>query len=209
MRADAGYFAGQLARAAHDEHIGFAIGAKRIAPLWRLLAGIADEGWHDAIEMDNAQVAVAEYCPDWWPASTRLLIRRVLLDPARVSADPRPRQGRTLHPGQRALPDPALAGADAIYAYSFILTNLDVSTPDNAPAVEHWHRHRTTVENIFRDGKLGAALRHLPSGYSQVNLAGCGLRCSPRPWPPGCTSSPPSPQARTSFTGTGCAAARP
>ena len=43
MRADAGYFAGQLARAAHDEKIGFAIGAKRIAPLWRLLAGIAGD----------------------------------------------------------------------------------------------------------------------------------------------------------------------
>jgi hypothetical protein len=26
------------------------------------------------------------------------------------------------------------------------------------------------VENIFRDGKLGAALRHLPSGYPQVNM---------------------------------------
>ena len=45
MRADAGYFAGPLARAAHDAHIGFAIGAKRIAPLWRLLAGIAEEDW--------------------------------------------------------------------------------------------------------------------------------------------------------------------
>jgi len=33
MRADAGYFAGELARAAHDEDIAFAIGAKRIAPL--------------------------------------------------------------------------------------------------------------------------------------------------------------------------------
>jgi hypothetical protein len=84
MRADAGYFAGQLARAAHDAKIAFAIGAKRIAPLWRLLAGIAEEDWHDAIEMDGAQVAVAEYCPDWWPANTRLLIRRVLLDPEQV-----------------------------------------------------------------------------------------------------------------------------
>jgi len=83
MRADAGYFAGALARAAHDEHISFAIGAKRIAPLWRL-AGIADDAWHDAIEMDNAQVAVAGYCPDWWPANTRLLVRRVLLDPVQV-----------------------------------------------------------------------------------------------------------------------------
>ena len=78
-----GYFAGQLARAAHDAHIAFAIGAKRIAPLWRLLAGVAEDDWHDAIEMDNAQVAVAQYCPDWWPADTALLIRRVLLDPAR------------------------------------------------------------------------------------------------------------------------------
>ena len=171
VRADAGYFAGALARAAHEEHISFAIGAKRIAPLWRLLAGIAEDGWHDAIDMDRAQVAVAEYCPDWWPEGTALLIRRVLLDPAQVSADPRSRRRRTLHPDQRALPLGELAGAGAIYAYSFILTSLDVTAPGKAVAAEHWYRHRTTVENIFRDGKLGAALRHLPSGYPQVNLA--------------------------------------
>jgi hypothetical protein len=41
LRADAGYFAGALARAAHDEHISFAIGARRIAPLWRLPAASA------------------------------------------------------------------------------------------------------------------------------------------------------------------------
>src|SRR5713226_2295691 len=40
-RVDAGYFAGQVARAAHDEHILFAIGARRIAPLWRLPAASA------------------------------------------------------------------------------------------------------------------------------------------------------------------------
>ena len=171
VRADAGYFAGQLARAAHEEKIAFAIGARRIAPLWRLLAGIPDDAWHDAIEMDNAQVAVAEYCPDWWPADTRLLIRRVMLDPGQVSADPRSRRRRTLHPDQRALPFPELAQQPAIYAYSFILTNLDVSAPARAVAAEHWYRHRTTVENIFRDSKLGAALRHLPSGYPQVNTA--------------------------------------
>jgi Transposase DDE domain group 1 len=171
MRADAGYFAGALARAAHDEHISFAIGAKRIAPLWRLLAGLADDAWHDAIEMGNAQVAVAEYCPDWWPANTALLIRRVLLEPGQVSADPRSRRRRTLHPDQRALPIPELAAAGPVYAYSFILTNLDVSSPGKAAAAEHWYRHRTSIENLFRDSKLGAALRHLPSGYPQVNLA--------------------------------------
>jgi hypothetical protein len=98
LRADAGYFAGQLARAAHDAQISFAIGATRIAPLWRLLDGIAGDAWHDAIEMDGAQVAAAQYCPDWWPANTRRLVRRVRLDPAQVSADPRARRRRTLHP---------------------------------------------------------------------------------------------------------------
>jgi len=111
MRADAGYFAGQLARAAHDAKIAFAVGAKRIAPLWRLLAGIAEEDWHDATGMDNAQVAVAEYCPDWWPADTRLLIRRVRLDPAQVSADPRSRRRRTLHPAQRDMLFPRTGAA--------------------------------------------------------------------------------------------------
>jgi hypothetical protein len=146
MRADAGYFAGALARAAHDEHIAFAIGAKRIAPLWRLLDGIGEDDWADATGMDGAQVTVAGYCPDWWPATTRLLIRRVCLDPAQVSADPRSRRRRTLHPAQRALPFPELAGADAIYGYSFIMTNLDVPAPDKAVAAEHWYRHRTTIE---------------------------------------------------------------
>ncbi|MGH3781361.1 MAG: transposase [Pseudonocardiaceae bacterium] len=34
-----------------------------------------------------------------------------------------------------------------------------------------WYRHRTEIENIFRDSKLGAALRHLPSGNVEVNRA--------------------------------------
>ena len=174
LRADAGYFAGQLARAAMMAGVEFAIGAKRIAPLWRILNGVAEDDWTDAIDMDGAQVAVADYGPDWWPSATRLLIRRVRLAPEQVSADPRSRRRRTLHPDQRALPIAELAEADAVYGYSFIVTNLDVSTPDKATAVEHWYRHRTAIENIFRDAKIGAALRHLPSGYPQVNKAWMG-----------------------------------
>jgi hypothetical protein len=52
-----------------------------------------------------------------------------------------------------------------------VVTNLDVSTGERAAAVEHWYRHRTSIENIFRDAKLGAGLRHLPSGYPEVNTA--------------------------------------
>jgi len=173
MRADAGYFAGQLARAALFADIEFAIGARRIAPLWRILDGISEQAWTDAIDMPGAQVAVADYTPNWWPAATRLLIRRVRLDVAagQVSADPRARRRRTLHPDQRALPLAELTEADTVYGYSFIVTNLDVTTPDRAAAVEHWYRHRTQVENLFRDAKHGAALRHLPSGYPEVNRA--------------------------------------
>ncbi len=121
--------------------------------------------------MPGAQVAVADYAPADWPPSTRLLIRRVRLEPDQISADTRSRRRRTLHPDQRTLPMDEIADLDAIYGYSFILTNLDVSTPQRAVAVEHWYRHRTTVENVFRDSKHGAALRHLPSGYHQVNTA--------------------------------------
>jgi hypothetical protein len=99
------------------------MGARRIAPLWRILDGVAETDWTDAIDMTNAQVAVTDYRPDWWPA-TRLLIRRVRLDVSaepgagQVSADPRARRRRTLHPDQRALPIDELAAADAVYGYS-------------------------------------------------------------------------------------------
>jgi Transposase DDE domain group 1 len=69
------------------------------------------------------------------------------------------------------LPLPELARADAIYGYSCILTNPGVSAPGKAAAAEHWYRHRTTIENVFRDSKHGAAPRHLASGYPRVNTA--------------------------------------
>ena len=126
LRADAGYFAGELARAAAAENMAFAIGAKRITSMWKALAGIADDAWRDAIDMANAQVAVSPYRPADWPEDTVLLVRRVKLDPDQVSADPRSRRRRTLHPDQRALPIPELEQEPVIYAYSFICTNLDV-----------------------------------------------------------------------------------
>jgi hypothetical protein len=171
LRADAGYFAVDLAIAAHREGVGFAIGAKRITTIWQALAGIGAADWAEAIDMPGAQVAVATYCPAWWPTTTRLLVRRVGLAPEQISADPRARRRRTLHPDQRALPLAELADANAVYGYSFILTNLDVSTPAKAAAVEYWYRHRTEIENVFRDAKHGAALRHLPSGYPRINRA--------------------------------------
>jgi len=67
-----------------------ALGARRTEPLWRLLDGVPDQAWTDAIDMTGAQAAVADYCPNWWPATTRLLIRRVRLDlgHGQASSDP-------------------------------------------------------------------------------------------------------------------------
>ncbi|MGH3197985.1 MAG: hypothetical protein ACRDNT_19180 [Streptosporangiaceae bacterium] len=176
LRADAEYFAGALARAAAGHGLAFAIGAKRIGSIWKALAGIADDAWRNAIDMDNAQVAVSPYRPADWPEETVLLIRRVRLDPGQVSADPRSRRRRTLHPDQRAMLFPELEQEPAILTYSFICTNLDVAAPARAAAAEHWYRHRTAVENIFRDSKHGAALRHLPSGNEPAST--CWMRAS-------------------------------
>ena len=105
LRADAGYFAGELARAALFADIEFAIGAKRIAPLWRLLDGLAETDWTDATCMAGAQVAVAGYCPDWWPAATRLLIRRV--SPGTRADQRRSSRSAPPHPASRpARPSP-------------------------------------------------------------------------------------------------------
>ena len=187
LRADAGYFAGQLARAALFADIEFAIGARRIAPLWRLLDGIAETDWTDALDMPAAQVAVADYCPNWWPAATRLLIRRVRLDVdgGAVSADPRARRRRTLHPDQRALPLPeltALAATDPVYGYSFIVTNLDVSTSEAGRAgralVPAPHLDREPVPR--RQTRRRAAPSALRTSRGQPGVdVGCAARRHP------------------------------
>ncbi len=111
-----------LAIAAHRAGVGFAIGAKRIAALWRTLAGVGETDWVEAIDMPHAQVTVADDRPAWWPTDTRLLIRRLRLDYDQISSDPSARRRRALHPDQRVLPLDELADTDAVYGYSFILT---------------------------------------------------------------------------------------
>jgi hypothetical protein len=65
-----------------------------------------------------------------------------------IAAVPRARRRRAIPKGQLAL---ALDGlVEPVYAYSFIATNLDVSTPAKAVAVEAWHRMRTDIEDRIR-----------------------------------------------------------
>jgi hypothetical protein len=114
------------------------------------------------------------YCPNWWPAATRLLVRRVRLDvtAGQVSAVRGPLGAAPCTPTSAPCPWPnSPRSPNRSTAASSSPTFLDVSTDERATAVEHWYRHRTQVENVFRDAKHGAALRHLPSGYPQVNRA--------------------------------------
>src|SRR6266496_1196177 len=117
--------------------------------------------------MKGAEVAVCDYAPAGWPPGTVTVVRRVKVRAADVSTDPRARRRRTIPKTQLAL---ALDGlVEHVYAYSFIATNLDVSTPTKAATVEAWHRRRTDIDDRIRDAKHGAALRHLPSGSRVVN----------------------------------------
>lgn len=169
VRGDIGYFTKDLAHAVVEAGGDFAIGARRNPATWRAAATIPEEAWAPAVGMRGAQVAVADYVPKDWPEGTRCLIRRVRYDASTLSADPRARRRKTIPPGQLVL---ALDGQlDHVWAYSFIVTNLDISTCAKAQRVEAWFRHRTDIEDRIRDAKHGAALRHLPSGDQAVNTA--------------------------------------
>ena len=167
VRGDVGYFAKDIAWAAVDNGCDFSLGVTRNPAVWRAAAAIGDDAWRKAKRMNGAQVAVCDYAPAGWPPGTVTVVRRVKVRAADVSTDPRARRRGTIPKGQLAL---ALDGlVEHVYAYSFIATDLDVSTPAKAVAVEAWHRMRTDIEDRIRDAKHGAALRHLPSASRTAN----------------------------------------
>lgn len=166
VRADAGYFDAALANAAVEAGCDFAIAAKRNTAAWRALSGVPQDDWQDARGMPGGQVAVCDYAPAGWPPDTYTLVRRVKVPLAQLSADPRSRRRRTVAKDQLAL---ALGGAaDHVWAVSFIVTNIPASRSDYV-GLEAWFRNRTSIEERFREGKLGAGLNHLPSANAAVN----------------------------------------
>jgi hypothetical protein len=167
VRGDVGYFAKDIAWAAIEADCDFSLGVTRNPAAWRAAAAIPDRAWRKAKRMKGAQVAVCDYAPAGWPPGTACVVRRVKVRARDISSDPRARRRRTIPKDQLAL---ALDGlVEHVYAYSFIATNLDVSTPAKAVAAEAWHRMRTDIEDRIRDAKHGAALRHLPSASRAAN----------------------------------------
>ena len=189
-RWDAGYFAADLANGCIARDVRFAIGAKRTRPLIAAASRVPDEAWVPAIGMDDTEVAVVDYLPGTWPphAGISCIARRTRIPVERIPTS-RARKRRTIPDTQLAL---ALEGRiDAVYGYSFILTDLDLTDPDDAceedqglrlAEVEWWYRHRTDIEALNKDAKHGTALRHLPSANRQINtvwlhaaLLGCAI----------------------------------
>src|SRR6266487_348268 len=182
VRGDVGYFAADIAWAAVTNGCGFSLGVTRNKAAWRAAAAIPSDEWTPAIGMKGAQVAVACYTPAGWPPDTACVVRRVRIRAEDISTDPRARKRRTIPKDQLAL---ALDGlVDEVYGYSFIATNIDVSTPAKAAALEAWHRMRTDIEDRIRDAKHGAALRHLPSSSRAVSRVAATHCCAAAPSEP-------------------------
>ncbi len=165
-RVDSGFYSVALMRALRKAEVRFTISAPRSEGMWRALKGIPDSAWQEAEGMAGAEVAETTYVPKGWKGEPlRLVIRRVAHRAASLSADPRARRLRTIHPEQLPL---ALGGElDTVYGYSFIAT--DHPPERDAAWVEHHHRHRAQVEERLGEAKLGQALRHLPSGDMDAN----------------------------------------
>jgi Transposase DDE domain group 1 len=127
VRADIGYCSKEIAEGIVAAGCDFAIGIQRQPKIWRLSSLVEEQAWQPAIGMANAEVAVMDYPYRGWPPGTRLVIRRVRHEVRAIGEDERARRHRTLAPGQLVL---ALGEEwEHIYGYSFILTNLDTSSP--------------------------------------------------------------------------------
>ena len=163
VRGDSGFFDAGVATAALGAGADFAIAAKRNPALWRAVREVPSDAWVRADAMEGAEVAECAYLPAGWPPSTRAIVRRVCVEAAEIRADPRSRRRRTIDPEE--LKAVKAGTADHAFAYVVILTSLAWS----AREIEAWFRDRAQVEERLKDSKLGLSLRHLPSGYLEIN----------------------------------------
>jgi len=174
FRVDSAYYAVGLLIALRKAGAQFTVSVPRTVAMWKLVAQIGEDAWTDALDLAGAQVGEIAYTPTGWKhESLRMIVRRTRYSAAQISANPRARRRKTIHPEQLAL---LLDGqASEVYGYSFILTDID-----DRPAVqvEHFHRHRAQIEERLKDAKLGQALRRMPCADQNANrtwMAACLL----------------------------------
>lgn len=158
----------------HCRWVEFAIGAKRTKPLMAVAQRVPrarlDPGGGDGRHRDRRGRLPARPAE----AGIACIARRTRIPAERIPRG-RARKRRTIPTEQLEL---ALAGhLEAVFGYSFVLTNLDLGDPSHDPdqhaeklaETEWWYRHRTDIEALNKDAKHGAALRHLPSADRRIN----------------------------------------
>ena len=127
-----------------------------------------------------------------------------------VSADPRARRRRTLHPDQRALPLAELADARRRLR---LLVHRD--QPRRRPPASAPPRSSTGTATAPRSRtcsatpSTGPRCGTCPPDIPRSTGPGCGARCSPPASPAGCTSSPRPLPPTAACSGTASATAKP
>jgi hypothetical protein len=174
FRIDSAYYALGLLMALRTAGARFSVSVARTDAVWKLIARIPEHAWTDATGLPGAQVAEIAHAPQGWRHEPlRMIVRRTLYSAAEISANPRARRRKTIHPDQLALL--ADGATERVFGYSFLLTDIH-----DRPAawVEHFHRHRAEIEERLKDAKLGQALRRMPSADHNANrtwMAACLL----------------------------------
>jgi len=149
IRADSGFFHKKVAEAVLESGADFAIAVKRTDAVWRAERKIPDGDWRPAIGM-YAEVAECDYVPAGWPAGSRTICRRVRVERGEQSGETRSRRRRTIDPNQLVLLEAGETGF--VFAYSFIITNLDGDIVD----IEAWFRMRALVKRRSRTPNSGS-----------------------------------------------------
>ncbi|MGH7698580.1 MAG: IS1380 family transposase [Candidatus Dormibacteria bacterium] len=165
LRADSGFYCGELIETARRKEVSFSISVPRNAAMWEARRHTGPNSWHPALGME-AEIAEVPYRPGFWKQEPlRLIIRRVRIPASELSQNPRNRRRRTVAKGQLRL---ALADRrEYVYGYSFMLTDRS----GDAAEIELEHRQRAQIEERIKDVKLGCALRHLPMRSARGNRA--------------------------------------
>ena len=165
-RMDSGFESVAIFEELRRREVGFTCSLHRSPALHRLRLELPSRAWRPALQMPRAEIAETTYAPKGWRQEPlRLIIRRVRIPVEELSEDARSRRRRTVPKAQLEL---ALEGrVEYVYAYSFILTDLE----GDAAEIEHWPRQRAQIEERVKEAKLGDGLLHFPLGTLEANRA--------------------------------------
>ncbi len=163
LRGDSGFYSADLMAECRKKGVRFSICAKRTTVIWGEMLSIPKQAWRPAKDMRRAQVAETTHEVEG-VGTCRLIVRRVEIKASDLPSI-KGRRRRTIPKEQlRLVSEGKLA---KVYCYSAIVTDLEGTAAD----IEHWHRHRVSIEELFKDAKHGHGLAHLPMGRRQANAA--------------------------------------